>query len=156
MTERGHPANEMGPELLAHVERELLLDLRHYGVSTEGFSFDWSNPCQEGHRTEFLDGHLEEMSDVRVIDRIGRPQAQGWIDFVHGAPDAPLVVFWLYLRVWAGDSWRRLRDEPTLPVHVWRSLPDRSKELCATQGKYDARWSKDPLVTAWRTQRRQG
>ncbi len=82
MTERGHPANEMGPELLAHVERELLLDLRHYGVSTEGFSFDWSNPCQEGHRTEFLDGHLEEMSDVRVIDRIGRPQAQGWIDFV--------------------------------------------------------------------------
>jgi len=154
MTERGYPANEMGPELLAHVERELLLDLRHYGISTEGSSFDWSNPCQEGHRTDFLDGHLESMSDVRVVDGAGRPQARGWIDFVHGASDAPLVVFWLFLDLRVDDVWRSLKGEPTLPAHVWRSLPERSKELCATQGKYDARWNNDPLVTAWCTEKR--
>ncbi|TME89621.1 MAG: hypothetical protein E6I44_03150 [Chloroflexi bacterium] len=150
MSKRGYPASEMGPQLLAHVEQELLEDLHSYGMTTDTLVFDWSNPCEEGHVTRYLDGQLEDMSGVSVVDLSGRVQARGWIDFVHGAAEAPLFVFWLYLDVRHGDGWRRAKDDPGLPAHVWTRLPDRSKQLCATSDRYDARWSKDPLVTAWR------
>ena len=153
-SDRGYPASEMGPKLLEYVERALLEDLRHYGIAPEGLRFDWSDPVQEGHTTDYLDGMLEEMSDVRVIDAAGAPRAEGWIDFVHGAPDAPLFVFWLYLDHREGDLSTSLKDEPGLPAHVWSRLPERSKELCATEDKYDKRWSKDPLVVQWRAARR--
>lgn len=141
----------MGPRLLEYVEKQLLDDLRHYGVSTDDVRLDWSDVVQEGHVTQYLDGMLEEMSDVAVVGLDGEQRARGWIDFVHGAPDAPLVVFWLYLDRRDGDAWTSLKDRPNLPVHVWSELSERSKLLCTTEGKYDARWSYDPLVIAWRT-----
>src|SRR5205807_6670155 len=52
----GYPASAMGPQLRAYVEHQLLTDLQFYGVLTVGLSFDWSNPCQEGHVTRYLDG----------------------------------------------------------------------------------------------------
>ena len=58
----GYPASAMGPQLRAYVEHQLLTDLQFYGVPTVGLSFDWSNPCQEGHVKRYLDGMLEEMS----------------------------------------------------------------------------------------------
>ena len=153
MSERAYPASEMGPQLLALVEQQLLDDLRHYGIATDGARFDWSDVTQEGHVTHHLDGMLEDMSDVVVVGPDGEPRARGWLDFVHGAPGAPLFVFWLYLDRRDGDQWTDLKDRPGLPAHVWSRLPERSKELCATEGRYDARWSKDPLVIAWSTSR---
>jgi len=82
----------MGPQLRAYVEHQLLTDLQFYGVPTVGLSFDWSNPCQEGHVTRYLDGMLEEMSDVGVNRSDGTPVAEGWLDFIHGGGDAPLFV----------------------------------------------------------------
>jgi len=143
----------MGPQLLQYVERALVEDLRHYGISDEGLQIDWSDPVQEGHVTRYLDGTLEEMSDVTVLDADGEPLAAGWVDFVHGAPDAPLFVFWLYLSRRDGDGWSSLKDKPNLPLHVWSRLPERSKDLCAVEDKYDARWRKDPLVERWRAMR---
>lgn len=156
VSESGYPASEMGPQLLEYVERQLLGDLRHYGVSTDGLAFDWSYPCQEGHRTKYLDGHLEEMSNVSVLDPSGRAQARGWIDFVHGARDAPLFVFWLVLDLRDRDGWRAVKSEPGLPTHVWAQLPERSKQLCMTEETYDARWARDPLVLARRSAQRSG
>jgi hypothetical protein len=144
----------MGPQLLEYVERALLEDLHHYGIAPDGLRIDWSDPVQEGHVTHYLDGMLEEMSDVTVLDADGEPLTEGWIDFVRGAPDAPLFVFWLYLRRRDGDRWTSLKDKPNLPAHVWSRLPERSKDLCATEGKYDARWRNDPLVQQWRAARR--
>jgi hypothetical protein len=89
----GYPASAMGPQLRAYVEHQLLTDLQFYGVPTVGLSFDWSNPCQEGHVTRYLDGMLEEMSDVGVNRSDGTPVAEGWLDFIHGGGDAPLFVF---------------------------------------------------------------
>lgn len=149
-TGTGYPASAMGPRLRAEVEGQLRADLEHHGVAAAGLTFDWSNPCQEGHVTEHLDGRLESMSDVGVCDAAGAPVASGWIDFVHGTADAPLFVFWLLLRVRDGGRWRDVRTQPVIPAHVWEWLPDRSKDLCAVEGRYDARWSRDPLVVAWR------
>jgi hypothetical protein len=121
----------MGPELLDHVERQLLDDLNHYGIATDGLRIDWLDPVQEGHRTDYLNGTLESMSDVIVRDGRGEPVLEGWIDFVHGAPDGPLFVFWLFLRRRDAEA---LKDDPNLPGHVWSRLPERSREVCATEG----------------------
>jgi hypothetical protein len=142
----GYPASAMGPRLQGYVEQQLLRDLAHYGLAPAELSFDWSNPCQEGHQTTYLDGLLEEMSDVVVLGPDGTAVAEGWVDFIHAGGDAPLCVFWLFLSLREGDAWRKAKDRPTIPLHVWEQLPDQSKVLCAA----DARWSKDPLVVAWR------
>ncbi|MBV9358776.1 MAG: hypothetical protein JO023_24990 [Chloroflexi bacterium] len=144
-----YPASSMGPCLRVMVEQQLLEDLRHYGVASDGLALDWSHPCQEGHWTEYLDGSLEEMSDVAVRDRSGEAVAKGWIDFVHPAADGRLVVFWLFLRLRRGQCWHAAKNSPTIPAHVWQQLSERSKADVAT----DARWHADPLVLAWQSAR---
>jgi hypothetical protein len=149
----GYPATLMSPQLRAHVEKQLLLDLAHYGLTGRGLRIDWSDPTQEGHQTRYLDGVLEEMSDVMVRGSDGVEVARGWVDFVHGADDAPLFVFWLYLDALKNGSWERVKDAPVIPAHIWEQLPERSKDLCLTERAHDSRWSKDPLVANWREQR---
>ena len=137
----GYPASAMGTQLRAYVEHQFLTDLQFYGVPTVGFSFDWSNPCQEGHVTRYLDGMLEEMSDVGVNRADARPVAEGWLDFIHGGGDAPLFVFWLFLRLRDGDAWRKVKGQATIPRHVWERLSDHSRDVCTSETTYDARWS---------------
>ena len=151
----GYPASAMGPQLRAYVEHQLLTDLQFYGVPTVGLSFDWSNPCQEGHVTRYLDGMLEEMSDVGVNRSDGTPVAEGWLDFIHGGGDAPLFVIWLFLRLREGDAWRKVKGQATIPRHVWERLSDHSRDVCTSETTYDARWSGDPLVVGWRRTRRE-
>ena len=105
MAGAGYPASAMGPARGAEVERAVLADLAHYGVPVGGLSVDCSDPCQEGHATECLDGFLEEMPGVGVVDAVGAPVAEGWVDFVHGAPEA-------------GRHDARWRHDPS--VAVWR------------------------------------
>jgi hypothetical protein len=143
--EMGYPANRMGSRLRELVEQQLLQDLRHYGLAPEGLALDWSNPCQEGHWTEYLDGSLEEMPDVVVRDRSGQAVAEGWIDFIDGVDDGPPAVFWLFLSLGHGRRQQPVKDAPTIPPHVWQRLPERMRAQCAA----DARWRRDPLVLAW-------
>jgi hypothetical protein len=140
----------MGPRLRAYVEDQLLADLEHYGVTGHPLTIDWSDPTQEGHVTSYLDGRLEDMSDISVRDIKGSEVARGWIDFVHGSAEAPLFVFWLYLDVLRNGAWLRVKERPGLPLHIWEQLPDQSKNLCAVRETYDSRWSDDPLVVRWR------
>jgi len=149
MSDRGYPASAMGPRLIRHVEHDLFNDLRHYGVPPEGLRFDWSDPVQEGHVTRYLDGQLESMSGVVVVGARGEPRARGWIDFIHGKDDAPLLVFWLFLDLWQGGAWLPAKADPGLPQHVWLDLPEHSKHLCASADGYDAQWRNDPLVQVW-------
>jgi hypothetical protein len=144
----------MGPDLLAYVEAQLLADLHHYGVAVAGLTFDWSNPCQEGHQTSYLDGRLEEMSDVAVLDDRGEPIAEGWIDFIHPSGDLPPVVFWLFLQLRVDGLWERVKRDPTIPLHMWERLPDRTKDRCAADPASDLIWPSDPLIHAWRQSRR--
>lgn len=142
---------QMGRSLRLEVERQLLADLDHYrpGSSTSGCSIDWSDPCQEGHSTDALGGVLEEMSDVLVRDRDGNLVAEGWLDFVHGGAALPLHVFWLFLDLVEAQGSIRVKDDVAIPEHVWSRLSDASKDACASDGRYDARWAQDPKVQAW-------
>jgi hypothetical protein len=126
------------------------LDLAHYGVAEEGLKIDWSNPCQEGHCTEALDGNLEDLSDLTVVNRRGETIAEGWMDFVHGGGENPLFVFWLFLSILRDGKWVEVKETPTIPDHVWQTLPESTKDLCMVEDGYDARWCKDPLVIEWR------
>jgi hypothetical protein len=137
---------QMGPQLLAEVERQLLDDLHHYDINGPHLRIDWSEACQEGHCTTYLDGNLESLSGLAVSGPGGEVIADGWFDFIHGGGENPLFVFWLFLS--AGGH--KLKTEPRIPEHVWRALPEASKRLCARQGVYDAQWSNDPLVRSWR------
>jgi hypothetical protein len=144
---------EMGDQLRLEVERQLLLDLEHYrpGSSDEKLTIDWSNPCQEGHCTDFLGGSLESMSDVVVRRSDGKAVANGWIDFVHGGGDhLPLFVFWLFLDL-VDDEGRSVdvKEDNMIPPHIWSKLPLSSRDACSVEDRYDARWKNDPSVKAW-------
>ena len=142
----------MGPVLLAEVERQLLADLAHYGVSQPDLKIDWSAACGEGHCTRHMDGYLEELSGLGVLGASEETVAEGWLDFVHGGDSFPLFVFWLFLSIRANGEWTKVKGEPVIPEHVWERLPDQSKEACCKEGSYDARWSRDPKVIAWKRQ----
>src|SRR5262249_42160878 len=140
----------MGPILRAEVEKQLLADLAHYGMSGSDSTIDWSEACGEGHCTRYLDGNLEELSGLAVVTSGGEPVAEGWFDFVHGGDGFPLFVFWLFLSVRVNGEWKKSKAEPVIPAHIWDCLPDESREACCKEGVYDVRWSKDPTVVAWK------
>jgi hypothetical protein len=146
-----HVVAQMGSALRGEVERQLLTDLGHYRPgSTNGLTIDWSDPCQEGHCTDVLDGTLEEMSDVAVRDSAGNMIAEGWVDFVHGGGILPLHVFWLFLDIFDRGEMRKVKDDVGIPAHVWAVMSEASKDAAAVVGRYDARWKDDPKVVAWR------
>ena len=84
----------MGALRDAEVERQLIADLAHYGITQ---AVDWSRGVQEGHCTRYLDGKLESESNLGVKSSDGELIAAGWMDFIHGGGDLPLFVFWLLL-----------------------------------------------------------
>lgn len=139
----------MGPRLQKLVEDQLLNDLHTYGVNPHVLTIDWSDACGEGHCTDVLDGDLEELSSIVVVDPADQPTAEGWMDFIHGGGENPLFVFWLYLRVNRNGAWHEVKNRPYIPAHVWSRLPEDSKRLCTKSDSYDARWKDDPLVVAW-------
>ncbi len=143
-------ADRMGPELRTEVERQLAEDLRHYGVQETGISFDWSDSCQEGHCTRYLNGDLESLSSILVRNNDGENIAEGWMDFIHGSDENPLFVFWLFLDLIRKDGTRLdVKEDGSIPAHIWSLLPVRAKDLWT----YDAKWSKDPLVLQWKKQK---
>lgn len=144
--------NSMGPRLRAEVERQLRADLKHYGVADEQLSIDWSDTVPEGHVTRYLDGELENWSGIVVRDQQGQCIAEGWLEFIHGAQEAPLLVFWDYLSILDGGVWRGAKTKHGIPHHIWQQLLKRSRDLCMTADRYDARWFNDPLVKEWRQQ----
>jgi hypothetical protein len=143
----------MSGALRRHVERELLNDLGHYrpAQQDEFLLVDWSNPCQEGHCVQILDGLLESMSDVAVRDRDGNVIAEGWIDFVN-AGGSPPFVFWLFLHLLDQGQLRSVKEAPEIPDHVWLRLPTEVKDQCAVGS--DPSWRDDPRVVSWRDRSR--
>jgi hypothetical protein len=139
----------MGKMLQREVESQLLQDLEHYGITTEGVAIDWSEACQEGHCTKTLGGWLESQSCVEAVDSRGEVVAEGWIDFIHGGNGNPLFVFWCYLSVVKDGEKIEAKRDHNIPAHIWSVVPEAMKALCTKSGTYDAAWHKDPLVTAW-------
>jgi hypothetical protein len=143
-------AGQMGIPLRVEVERQLLDDLAAYGVPSRGLRIDWSDSCQEGHVTYALGGTLEDQSSVTGWAADGSLVAEGWMDFIHGGGSNPLFVFWYFLTLHTAEGERAVKDQIGIPDHVWKQLPDKTRDLMAKEGGYDARWSGDPHVVAWR------
>lgn len=149
-------AFSMGDCLRAEVERQLLLDLAHYGIAPTGLWIDWSDCTQEGHCTNYLDGFLASSSSVMIRNAANERLYDGWMDFIHGGEAHPLFVFWLFLtKPIHADEYIDLKADPHIPAHIWTLLPESSKWLCAKRGEYDAAWQDDPLVLAWLQEKKQ-
>lgn len=140
----------MGPQLQQEVEAQLLQDLLPYDIDPAGLRIDWSEACPEGHCTHALDGNLEELSSVAVVDPGGAVVAEGWMDFIHGGGEQPLFVFWLFLSDLRQGRRRKVKADPHIPAHIWARLSEATRHLLAAGDHYDARWKQDPLVAAWR------
>ncbi|MEM8837782.1 MAG: hypothetical protein AAGE89_06795 [Pseudomonadota bacterium] len=117
-------ADCMGPDLRRFVEKKLLEDLNQYVRSKRKFRdgevhFDWSESCVEGHRTDWLDGEIENFSGISVYDLNHNLIAEGWMEFIE--TEDGLEVFWWFLR--GGE--RHDIQEKTLnriPEHIWERL----------------------------------
>jgi hypothetical protein len=91
---------------------------------------------------------------VRVFAPDGEgPVAEGWMDFVHGGEHLPLFVFWLFLYVAVEGKMVSVKGDVAIPDHLWQRLPKPSKDACFTEGRYDARWARDPKVQEAKRQR---
>lgn len=139
----------MGPLLQKEVETQLLNDLAPYGIDLVGLSIDWSGACQEGHCTQAIDGNLEDLSSVAVVNSNGTIVAEGWMEFIHGGGDNPLFVFWIFLDDFRSGERQQVKKEPHIPGHIWARIPESTKYLCARSSEYDANWKDDPLVISW-------
>jgi hypothetical protein len=150
---RSYP-KDMGPRLRAEVEGQLLKDFERYAPQQcDQFAIDWFDTCPEGHATTYLDGWLQNYSNVRVVNQHETTIAEGWIDFIHGGGENPLFVFWYYLSL--RENTENVVQTQGIPQHIWDSLPESSKDLCLKSEMYDAAWGNDPLVLQWKRQRRQ-
>lgn len=128
----------------------LLADLTHYGIDRPNLRIDWSEACQEGHCTSYLDGNLEQLSGVVVLSGAGELLATGGLDFIHGGLENPLFVSWLFLASVDGSPYKA---DPGIPEHVWQTIPEASKKLSAAdrlgQDQVDGTRVQEYSSSAW-------
>jgi len=84
----------MGPKLRAEVERQLLLDLKHYITTEKELFFDWSESCIEGKRIKYLDGEVENFSGISLYDSEDEPILEGWMNFYFKEETNTFIVYW--------------------------------------------------------------
>ncbi|MFT4715272.1 MAG: hypothetical protein ACI8YI_001256 [Paracoccaceae bacterium] len=117
-------SNCMGPKLRDFVERQLVSDLNEYAPKgcefyAETVLFDWSESCVEGHRTEYLDGAIENFSGIAIYDLSNDLIAGGWMEFIE--TKGTLKVFWWYLDT--GKKYDiQVKRTNGIPQHVWNPL----------------------------------
>lgn len=116
----------MGPKLRELVEARLRDDLNQYVrskdlLNRQDIHFDWSGSCVEGHRTQWLDGDIENFSGIAVYDGQKNLVAEGWMEFIE--TETGLEIFWWFLK---GGTAYRIEDKVAndLPIHVWEKLSD--------------------------------
>lgn len=114
-------ADQMGKELRDLVEKQLKEDLKSYKVSKAHLKFDWSESCIEGHRTEYLDGSVENFSGIAVYDEEDNLVAEGWMEFVR-EPNF-FLAYWNKVTTWNGDKIKSKKDFG-MPKHIWKQLPE--------------------------------
>ena len=115
-------ADCMGPKLRALVESQLVGDLQKYGVRGDGFRFDWSEACIEGHRTELLDGSVENFSGITVYDLENNLIADGWMEFIHEGDF--FHSYWEFVRTWKGEQKLKEKKDVGIPEHIWKLIPE--------------------------------
>ncbi|MDT2046788.1 hypothetical protein CHN50_03230 [Priestia aryabhattai] len=120
--ELGH-ADILGPKLKDLVEKQLLEDLKFYGIDGGEFKFDWSESCIEGHDEEYLDGIVENFSGVNLFNKQDEHQIEGWMEFIYEPEHHFFIVYWEFLHEVSAAK-RYLKDMPGIPEHVFIRIPE--------------------------------
>lgn len=123
----------MGPKLRQFVESKLLLDLNRYmasgsAISSNEVHFDWSESCVEGHRSFWLDGEIENFSNVALFDTNKKMIAEGWMEFIE--TEVGIEVFWWFLRS-GSDYSIQSKISNHVPRHIWDKLSDNLRKKWA-------------------------
>jgi hypothetical protein len=140
--------DKMGPLLRAEVTRQLLIDLKHYGVEEENLVIDWSETVIEGHQIFYLDGSMENWSGIGVDTADGKPIAGGWMEFLFVKPDY-LYIYWDLLDLYRDGKWHKVKKFG-LPTHIWDTLPDDHKDQIALSGIMP----RESLIMQWKRTRK--
>jgi hypothetical protein len=109
----------MGPQLRHEVERQLLIDLKHYHNFENPLRFDWSESSIEGKDASYMDGSLEKYSGISVFNDKMELVADGWMDFI--LTDR-FIVYWEFLDLYTSNTPAEGKDIPGIPTHVWDRL----------------------------------
>ncbi|SFD72834.1 hypothetical protein SAMN05216378_1166 [Paenibacillus catalpae] len=95
-------ADCMGEKLKSEVVRQLSEDLKFYGIIQSEYRFDWSDCCIEGHLTKYLDGAVENFSNIMVFNANDELIADGWMEFIH--EDDIFIAYWEFLDKFQGGQ----------------------------------------------------
>ncbi|RZK27784.1 MAG: hypothetical protein EOO61_22960 [Hymenobacter sp.] len=114
-------SNQMGPQLRELVEHQLLKDLLHYGIAREGLRFDWSSSCIEGHSANYLDGSLENFSNIALCNEQNAIVAEGWMEFILASEF--FLVYWDNLNIWRNGEQIASKKHFGIPPHIWEKIP---------------------------------
>ncbi len=118
-------ADRMGQQLKTLVEQQLSDDLRKYKVDLPELNFDWSDSCIEGHRTDYLDGSVENFSGIAVFDNQDNFVADGWMEFIREGNF--FLAYWEFVTTWDNGKKLKEKKEVGIPAHIWRQIPDDFK-----------------------------
>lgn len=112
----------MGPELCKEVERQLISDLTYYtNASSQDYKFDWSKSSVEGHLSEFMDGKLENFSNIGIANDNDEVIGFGWMDYVLESEENIFLVYWEFLNINGIEYKKRVG----IPPHIWNKLPSK-------------------------------
>jgi hypothetical protein len=113
----------MGPQLREKVEELLSKDLMQYGLNEDRFKFDWSESVIEGKRTTYLDGAVENFSEIYVFNGNDEIAAEGWMEFIHNKNENFFIVFWEYLSIFINGKEVEVKKDSGVPTHILNMLP---------------------------------
>ncbi|MCR8656712.1 hypothetical protein [Paenibacillus endoradicis] len=111
----------MGPKLRAEVEKQLLLDLKHYINLEKELFFDWSESCIEDKRIQYLDGAVENFSGISLYDSEDQQILEGWMNFYFNKETNMFIVYWDCLDDLQSGIEIELKDFG-MPEHVKRQI----------------------------------
>ena len=107
--------------LRAEIERQLVIDLAHYGVDSQDLRFNWSKSFKEGHESVYKADWMESYSGMEVFSTSGKLVADGWLDFV--TDGELLLVYWDVLDIKEGDMQVNVKKKFGIPPHIWEQIP---------------------------------
>ena len=121
----------MGQKLREEVERQLIDDLRNYGIEKTNLRFDWSESCIEGKTANFLDGTVENFSGISVYDNQNSLVADGWMEFI--LENETFIVYWEFVTVWGDKNKLKEKTNAGIPSHIWTKIPNELRTLYQTK-----------------------
>lgn len=118
-------SDQMGPKLRSLVEKQLIEDLKFYGIDKIDLRFDWSESCVEGHCFDHLDGTLENFSGIGVFDNMDHLIAGGWMEYI--LEDDFFLAYWEFVTTYEKSKVIKEKRDVGIPDHIWQQIPNQYK-----------------------------